>query len=180
LRSHARNPFSPNSASTAIYPLSLHDALPISGAPADGDVIHYAFDEPDGGTAVLDSSGNGHDGTITVGLGASDRTTATDEETADRFWTLTPVDLSPVSAEVATQCRGTQAFVVVRTTNTSDARTNVTVTALGESRERDVLKPGQVWRTPFAAGASSLEAGQTVVRADGVETTHDHEAINCR
>jgi hypothetical protein len=153
--------------------------------PADGDVVSYAFDEPDGGTTVVDSSGNGADGTIAVGLGVSDRRTATDEETADRFWTLTPVDVdpvdpSPVDVAVATECRGAQAFVVVRTTNVTDARTDVSVTARGETRERDVLKPGETWRTPFAADASALDAGSATVVADGVETTHPFEGIACR
>ncbi|WP_166844438.1 LamG-like jellyroll fold domain-containing protein [Isoptericola sp. BMS4] len=148
-----------------------------AGQPADGDVVGYAFDEADGGTTVVDSSGNGHDGTLTVRSGGTGDTTATDEETADRFWTLTPA--SPLGVEVATECRGTQAFVVVEATNLTSARTDTTVTALGESRERDVLKPGQSWRTPFAADASALGSGSVTVVADGVETTHAYEGISC-
>ncbi|WP_159621019.1 LamG-like jellyroll fold domain-containing protein [Ruania rhizosphaerae] len=70
-----------------------------AGQPVEGDVVSYAFDEPDGGTTVTDSSGNGLDATITAGLGAGDTTTATDEETADRFWTLVR-DAEPETGEL--------------------------------------------------------------------------------
>jgi hypothetical protein len=87
---------------------------------------------------------------------------------------------SPVSAAVTTECRGKQAFVVVELTNTSDERTAVTVSAFGQSRERETLKPGKAWRQPFAAGASSTEAGTVTVTAGGVSTEHAHEAVACR
>ncbi len=166
----------------AIYARALSSAEVselAAGQPAEGDVLHYAFDEPDGGTAVLDSSVGGHDGTLTVGSGGTGGTTATDGETADRFWTLTPAALSPVSVEVATECRGAQAFVVVRATNTSDSRTDTTVTALGESRARDVLQPGRTWQLPFAAGASVVDPGAVTVRAGEVETVHRYDATTC-
>ncbi len=86
---------------------------------------------------------------------------------------------SPVSVTATTECRGRQAFVVVEVTNTSDAATDVTVTAGGESRERDTLKPGKSWRLPFAAGASAVEAGTVTVTAGGVSTEHAHEAVSC-
>lgn len=61
-----------------------------SGQPAEGDVLDYSFD---GGTSVVeDSSGEDLDGEVVVrGGGAGGSTTATDEELADRFWTLLPV-----------------------------------------------------------------------------------------
>ena len=149
-----------------------------AGQPAEGDVVHYAFDEAEGVTAV-DSSGSGRDGTLTVRSGAGGTTTATDAETADRFWTLTPAERSPVTVEVATQCRGEQAFVVVRATNNSDTRTDVAVTALGESRDRDVLRPGATWQMPFAAEASAADAGAVTVRAGGVESVHKYEGTTC-
>jgi len=148
-----------------------------AGQPSAGDVAHYAFDEPDGGTAVVDSSGSGRDAALTVGKGAGDTTTATDEETADRFWALTPA--SPLGVEVATECRGAQAFVVVEATDLASTRTDVTVAALGESRARDVLKPGATWRLPFAADARGVDAGEVTVTAGGVSTTHPYDAASC-
>ncbi len=74
----------------AIYSRALSSdevAALAGGEAAAGDVLHYTFDE-DEGTTVIDSSGSGYDGEITVVAGSSGGTTATDEETADRFWTL--------------------------------------------------------------------------------------------
>ena len=74
----------------AIYSRALSGAevaTLATGEPADGDVLHYAFDEEQG-TTVTDSSGSGNDGEVTVVTGSGGSTTATDEETADRFWTL--------------------------------------------------------------------------------------------
>ncbi|KZE88542.1 LamG-like jellyroll fold domain-containing protein [Microbacterium sp. TNHR37B] len=59
-----------------------------AGQPAAGTVAHYAFDEASGATLV-DSSGKGRNGTIVLGSGGSTSTSATDAQTADRFWTLT-------------------------------------------------------------------------------------------
>ncbi|HIZ34441.1 MAG TPA: RICIN domain-containing protein [Candidatus Ruania gallistercoris] len=81
----------------AIYSRALSSAevtALASGQAAAGDVLNYAFDEAEG-AAVTDASGNGRDGTIVVGSGVGGDTTATDEETADRFWTLQPVESGP-------------------------------------------------------------------------------------
>ncbi|MFC8731884.1 LamG-like jellyroll fold domain-containing protein [Luteimicrobium sp. NPDC057192] len=58
-----------------------------AGQPGAGDVVHYAFDETSG-AKLVDSSGAGRDGTVVVANGAT-TTTASDEATADHFWTLT-------------------------------------------------------------------------------------------
>lgn len=58
-----------------------------AGQVGAGDVVHYTFDET-GGLTVVDSSGNGRDGTIVTGTAATS-TSATDAATADHFWTLT-------------------------------------------------------------------------------------------
>ena len=47
-----------------------------------------------GGSTLLDSSGNNRNGTIVLGTGGSTTTTATDAQTADRFWKLTRVDIT--------------------------------------------------------------------------------------
>jgi hypothetical protein len=59
-----------------------------AGQAGNGDVVHYAFDEA-GGASAVDSSGAGRDGAITAGSGST-TTTASDAATADHFWTLTP------------------------------------------------------------------------------------------
>src|SRR5699024_2998307 len=85
----------------AIYSRALSSeevAAMATGESVEGDVLHYAFDEEDG-TTVLDSSGSGNDGEITVAAGSSGGTTATDEETADRFWTLERTEPSEPGAE---------------------------------------------------------------------------------
>ncbi|MCK0117785.1 Ig-like domain-containing protein [Isoptericola sp. S6320L] len=87
---------------------------------------------------------------------------------------------SPVAVDVATECRGRKPFVVVTATNTSDARTDVTVTVGGDVRTRDVLKPGKSWKLPFAAAGRTVEAGEVTVTAGGVTTAHAHEAVGCR
>ncbi|WP_350348853.1 PxKF domain-containing protein [Agromyces sp. G08B096] len=63
------------------------------GRAATGDVARYAFDEA-GGSTIVDSSGNNRNGTIVLGSGGSTSTTATDAQTADRFWKLTRVDIT--------------------------------------------------------------------------------------
>ncbi|WP_225844793.1 RICIN domain-containing protein [Streptomyces sp. HPF1205] len=70
--------------------LSASEVAALAGGQAGaGDVVHYAFDEAGGATA-LDSSGSGRDGTIMPGSAATTNTSATDAATADHFWTLTP------------------------------------------------------------------------------------------
>jgi hypothetical protein len=65
-----------------------------SGQPGAGNVVHYAFDET-GGATLVDSSGAGHNGTVVAATGSSGTTTATDAATADHFWTLSRVDVTP-------------------------------------------------------------------------------------
>ena len=52
-------------------------------------MLHYAFDEA-GGTTIVDSSGQGRNGTLVVAPPGTATTTATYAATADHFWTLTP------------------------------------------------------------------------------------------
>lgn len=59
-----------------------------AGQVGAGNVVHYTFDES-GGATVVDSSGNGHNGTIVIGNAAT-TTTGTEAATADHWWTLTP------------------------------------------------------------------------------------------
>ena len=59
------------------------------GQAGAGDVLHYAFDET-GGTTVVDSSGHGLNGKLVVGAPGATSTTASDADTADHFWSLTP------------------------------------------------------------------------------------------
>ena len=63
------------------------------GQAAAGGVAQYKFDEA-GGSTLVDSSGNNRNGTIVLGTGGSTSTTATDAQTADRFWKLTRVDIT--------------------------------------------------------------------------------------
>ncbi|MDN3244888.1 LamG-like jellyroll fold domain-containing protein [Streptomyces sp. ZSW22] len=57
----------------------------------------------------------------------------------------------------------------------------ITVSPLaGESRTRDVLRPGRSWRVPFAADAADLDAGEVTVTAGGARTTHPYEGTSCR
>ncbi len=75
----------------AIYNRALSEseiAALAGGQPAAGNVAHYAFDEA-GGATLVDSSGNNRNGTVVIGGGGSTSTTATDAQTADRFWKLT-------------------------------------------------------------------------------------------
>jgi Concanavalin A-like lectin/glucanases superfamily/Ricin-type beta-trefoil lectin domain-like len=70
--------------------LSASEVAALSaGQMGNGDVLHYAFDEA-GGTTVVDSSGHGLNGTLVVGAPGSTATTASDADTADHLWTVTP------------------------------------------------------------------------------------------
>ncbi len=80
----------------AIYnrALSASEVAALAGGQAAaGNVAQYKFDEASGST-LLDSSGNNRNGTIVLGTGGSTSTTATDAQTADRFWKLTRVDVT--------------------------------------------------------------------------------------
>ena len=63
------------------------------GQAAAGNVAQYKFDEA-GGSTLLDSSGSNRNGTVVLGTGGSTTSTATDAQTADRFWKLTRVDIT--------------------------------------------------------------------------------------
>jgi len=63
------------------------------GEAAAGDVAQYRFDEA-GGSTLIDASGRNRNGTIILGTTGSTSTTATDAQTADRFWKLTRVDIT--------------------------------------------------------------------------------------
>ena len=80
----------------AIYNRALSEAEVAElagGQAAAGGVALYKFDES-GGSTLVDSSGNNRNGTIVLGTGGSTSTTATDAQTADRFWKLTRVDIT--------------------------------------------------------------------------------------
>lgn len=80
----------------AIYnrALSAAEVTALAGGQAAvGNVAQYKFDEA-GGSTLVDSSGNNRNGTIVLGTGGSTSTTATDAQTADRFWKLTRVDIT--------------------------------------------------------------------------------------
>jgi hypothetical protein len=75
--------------------LTADEVLNLStGVAGTGDVVKYSFDE-NTGASVPDSSGAGRNGTIVNGESAGDgtnaTTTATDAQTADHFWKLTPI-----------------------------------------------------------------------------------------
>ncbi|WP_345630443.1 LamG-like jellyroll fold domain-containing protein [Rugosimonospora acidiphila] len=72
--------------------LSASEVAALAGGRVGaGDVVHYTFDE-DSGTNVVDSSGNGRSGTVIVGAASTTSTSASDEATADHFWTLHAVN----------------------------------------------------------------------------------------
>jgi hypothetical protein len=80
----------------AIYnrALSAEEVTTLAGGQAAaGNVAQYKFDES-GGSTLVDSSGNNRNGTIVLGTGGSTTSTATDAQTADRFWKLTRVDIT--------------------------------------------------------------------------------------
>jgi hypothetical protein len=68
-------------------------AVLAGGQAAAGNVAQYKFDEA-GGSTLLDSSGSNRNGTVVLGTGGSTTSTATDAQTADRFWKLTRVDIT--------------------------------------------------------------------------------------
>ena len=87
----------------AIYnrALSASDVAVLAGGQAAaGNVAQYKFDEA-GGATLLDSSGSNRNGTVVLGTGGSTTSTATDAQTADRFWKLTRVDITAPVVSVA-------------------------------------------------------------------------------
>jgi hypothetical protein len=81
--------------------LSADEVAALAGGQAGaGNVVHYAFDET-GGTTLVDSSGNGRNGTVVAGTGSTGATTATDAATVDHFWSLTAVTAPDAPSGVA-------------------------------------------------------------------------------
>lgn len=80
-----------------------------TGVAGTGNVLKYSFDENTGAT-VPDSSGNSRGGTVvngdSAGSGANASTTATDAQTADHFWTLTPVQTDTTAPVVTASVDG--------------------------------------------------------------------------
>ncbi|PPH09740.1 hypothetical protein C5C33_02310 [Rathayibacter sp. AY1H3] len=82
--------------------LSAADVAALAGGrAAAGTVAQYAFDEASG-AALQDSSGNNRNGTIVLGTDGATTSTATDAQTADRFWTLTPVAVADTTKPAVT------------------------------------------------------------------------------
>lgn len=156
-----------------------------SGQPAQGDVLNYAFDEAEGKTAV-DSSGNGKNGTITVGGGAGGTTTSTDEATADRFWTLTPADnAGDLAIDVTAQprCLAGNPYLAVRATNLDEVPLDITLSTPYGEKTVVAVGPGKNAYQSFAVRGTS-EAGvasATVIAADGRTSTLEvhYEAPTC-
>lgn len=148
-----------------------------SGQPAEGDVLHYAFDE-DGGRTVVDSSGNGRDGTVTVGGSAGGTTTATDEDTADRFWTLTPVDSAPaLSADVVAQprCLAGTPYLAVRALNADEVPLDVAVSSPFGSRTFTGVAPGANAYQSFAVRTPAPTEGVATVTVSTSDPQDDRE-----
>jgi len=156
--------------------LSADDVAALaSGQPADGDVLHYAFDET-GGATVTDSSGNGRDGTVTVGGGAGGTTTATDEATADRFWTLTPAGTgSDLAVDVVAQprCLAGAPYLAVRATNADEVPLDVELSTPYGEKTFTAVAPGANAYQSFAVrgDAEPGVATVTVTADDGREAT---------
>ena len=166
--------------------LSAQDVVALaSGQPADGDVLHYAFDEA-GGATVTDSSGNGRDGTVTVGGGAGGTTTATDAATADRFWTLTPVETgSDLAVDVVAQprCLAGAPYLAVRATNTDEVPLDVELSSPYGEKAFTAVAPGASAYQSFAV-RGDVEPGVatvTVTADDGRESTVEasYDAPTC-
>ncbi len=90
--------------SRALTPAEIAELA--SGAPAAGDVAQYAFDEAEDFETIVDSSGSGKNGTVVVGTGSGVPTTSSDEDTADRFWTLVPAETVDETAPTVTVKEG--------------------------------------------------------------------------
>ncbi|WP_206715161.1 RICIN domain-containing protein [Cellulosimicrobium arenosum] len=160
-----------------------------TGEPAEGDVLNYTFDET-GGRTVTDSSGNGRDGTVTVGAGAGSTTTATDEETADRFWSLTSVEADDeLAVDVVAQprCVAGRPYLAVRATNTDEVALDVVVSTAHGEKSFGAVEPGKSAYQSFAVRGGTAEAGVATVSVsstdeqDGRESTVEaaYEAPAC-
>ncbi|GAB3632331.1 hypothetical protein GCM10027421_16840 [Microbacterium shaanxiense] len=162
----------------AIYnrALSASDVEALAGGqPAEGNVAHYAFDEA-GGATLVDSSGNAQDGTVVIGDGGSASTTATDEETADRFWTLEPREVtepSAVSVEVTPHTRQGKAYLSVAVTNTAEVTVKVVVSTEYGNKKFQKVAPGETATMSVKTKQAVTPAGEVsvAVTGDGIDET---------
>jgi hypothetical protein len=136
------------------------------GQPADGDVAMYRFDEA-GGATLVDSSGKGRNGTVVIGGGGATSTTATDAQTADRFWTLTlaPDTVKPETELVSPATAGPLRSLDVQL-NASDDRGLAKIVA-NVYQDGALVKSTQ---TKVADGARTATHTAHVVLPDGSYT----------
>lgn len=171
----------------AIYDraLSAEDVATLAaGTPAAGDVVHYEFDEADG-TTLVDSSDNGRDGTIVVGTGDTGSSTATDAQTADRFWTLeaweAPEQPSAVSVGVTPRTLLGKVHVTVAVTNTSEVPVKAVISTDYGNKTFASIAPGATVTVSANSKLAAIPADEVSVKVtgDGVdeETTVSYEAF---
>jgi len=136
------------------------------GQAAAGNVATYTFDE-EGGATLVDSSGNGHNGNVVVGGGGATSTTATDEQTADRFWTLTlaPDTVRPETALLSPSAAGPFRSLDVQL-EASDDRGLANIVA-NVYRDASLVKSTQ---TKVADGARTATHTAEVTLPDGSYT----------
>ena len=174
----------------AIYnrALSASDIAALAGGQqAAGNVAHYKFDEASGATLV-DSSGNGRNGTVVVGAGGSTSTTATDAQTADRFWTLelqeAPEPSSAVSVEIKPRTLLGKAYLSVAVTNTAEVPVRVVVSTTYGNKTFATVAPGATVSVSANSKLTSVPAGEVVIEVTGDEidetktVAYDAYAIN--
>ncbi|MDO9396414.1 MAG: LamG-like jellyroll fold domain-containing protein, partial [Herbiconiux sp.] len=152
----------------AIYDraLSAADVAALAGGQAAaGTVARYTFDEASG-TALPDSSGNNRNGTIVLGTDGTTTSTATDAQTADRFWTLTAVEAPDTTKPAATLVSPTAAgpfSALAIQVDASDDRGLKRIVA-------NIYKDGKLVKStqsPVADGATTGSHAATVQLPDG-------------
>ncbi len=162
-----------------------------TGVAGTGNVLHYTFDENTGAN-VPDSSGSGRNGTIvngdSAGTGTNVSTTATDAQTADHFWTLTPAAPElDVTAVGGSRCVAGKAMPTVTVTNNEDVPVTVTAVSSGTTKAFGAIAAGKNAFHAFTTRSATLAAGSITVTAaatvDGapVTVTQDvaYPAITC-
>ncbi|WP_368498165.1 LamG-like jellyroll fold domain-containing protein [Herbiconiux sp. A18JL235] len=138
------------------------------GQAAAGTVAQYAFDEASG-TTLQDSSGNNRNGTIVLAANGTTTSTATDAQTADRFWTLTPAEVPDTTKPAATLVSPTTAgpfSSLAIQVDASDDRGLKRIVA-------NIYKDGTLVKStqsPVADGATSGSHTATVTLPDGAYT----------
>lgn len=146
--------------------LSAADVAALAGGrAAAGTVAQYAFDEASG-AALQDSSGNNRNGTIVLGTDGATTSTATDAQTADRFWTLTPVAVAdttkPAVTLVSPTTAGPFSALAVQVDATDDRGLKRIVA--------NIYKDGKLVKStqsPVAGGARTGSHSATVQLPDG-------------